>query len=399
MDEKKVLTANAHGAAARRPSGLTGTAYSASIAPSTSVSGDPSSPSKVPHPPSGATASVTLGSASFKSGTLPSTGGLLSHQVQYLFTLPAFAALRADYNFAIGEAEQRMGQELEAAVAKLNADISVLRGRIADKVDIRDFKPFEAEVKEALKRFNVLFANYEKLMVEIEGKADRAETEKKLQHLQTTKADKSDLLNMVTMDDIRALDKKIQDLSDAFDSLLGKLNLELANLRNMRNVPTTASSGDGMDPSLPGRVLRLESETKDLYNVKADKFQLQEMLRGLEGAAKPILSSRPETPPQESLKKPNQLAPISRPSSATAGSRAPHTPLQYTSTSPTRNPVYNKPRYSASATLFDSDGNRTPASVTAARAVGNIEHLHNVARHVANRGGNIPDDHTVHVLP
>ena len=418
MDEKKVLTANAHGSAAAAAANSSGSGANSAAARRLSSGAAAGSAVEAvnqvrsPQPPSSASPNGSPTTVSSPTAPSPTAARPLSHQVQYLFTLPAFAALRADCAATVAAAEARGAAELDRAVAKLNGDLSALRGRLADKVDIRDFKPFEAEVREALKRMAGLFASYDKLVIEVQGKADRAETERRLAHLQATKADRSDLLGVVTMDDLRALDKKIQDLSDAFDALLGKINLELGSLRNARHVPVAASSpsGDGMDPSLPGRVARLEEETKELFAVKADRAELEGLVRSLRPADAPLTPTTPFAaaaavpPPPLSARaatSPHRpAAPVSRPSSATSGSRAPHTPLQYTSTSPARNPpIFNKGRFSASAVLYDSDGNRTPASVTAARAVGNVEHLHNVARHVANRGGDIPDDHTVHVLP
>ena len=263
------------------------------------------------------------------------------------------------------------------------------------------------EVREELKKSADVVFIVNKLSTEMITKANKDECDQRLGKLDLVKADRGDLMGFLKHDDIVPIENALNELQKAFDGLCSKVTLEMRDIRmaspSAGSVGPTGSqpqtpvcAGDG---SLLGRVSQLEATARYLQDIKADKKDLTEVYKFLEASGKFV---RPSTP--DDLKRHGSLAPLSRPGSAgkdRRGSipetvRPPSPALAYTS-SPVKY-VPNTAKYRATATLYDSDGNRSSASVTAARAVSNVEHWNNVARHVAGEN-TIPCSHTTHEIP
>ena len=309
--------------------------------------------------------------------------GGMSSACTYVLTLPSFTHLNGKLSDGLTEIKANMEQRLADFNRQVSDELALLSQQVRNKVDMKVFAPFEKETKETLSSHARQLVLIDKLSAELSRKADKAPTEEALAHLRKTKADRSDLQNILTKDDLERLAAQLRALQKAFDALESKVNLELQNLKNM------SRGGGDMDPSLPGRVSKLERETAELYDIKADRAELLDLQRLFD--SRPTLRSRaatPDTPKRHGSLQPLQAGP--RPTSASSTSS-----MHYTSSINPLSPN-NVGKYRATAVLYDCDGRKTCASVTAARAVGAVEHWNNVARHNSSNPHEIPEGYKVH---
>jgi hypothetical protein len=320
----------------------------------------------------------------------------VSPQAAYCVTLPSFVTLRASLTRDLEAAEVRLQEQAAAFQKKVMEDLLNLRSKLGEKVDRKEYDPFVFEVREELRKFGEFNLVIASMQAEIKTKADKDDCDQRLQKLELVKADRAELLGLLRHDDLLPVENDMRELQKAFDSLCQKMNLELKEARQASAPPTPGGSAD----SLVGRVNALEALGRWLQDNKADKKDLNDLYRMLEGL--PNFAKKPTTPTLEDGKRHGTLAPLGRPGSAERrGSipesvRPPTPPLNYTS-SPVKY-VPNNAKFRATASVYDSDGNRTNASVTAARAVPFEEHCNNVARHVAGEN-TVPCGHVNHEIP
>jgi predicted nucleic acid-binding Zn-ribbon protein len=334
----------------------------------------------------------------------------LSAQATYCHTLPSFAGLRNALNKDMAALEARLQEQAAAFQKKVMDDVQQLRARLGEKVDRKEYEPFVFEVREELKKTADFASQILHLQNDMKTKADRAECIDRISKLETVKADRSELLGLLRHDDVVPLENDMQELHKAFDSLCQKMNLELKEARAgggaaQPGLTPPQTPGGSIDGSLNGRVNALEALGRWLQDNKADKKDLNEIYRMLDT---PGFVRKPSTPngTEDGLRRHGSLAPLGRPTSADKsherrGSipesvRPPTPPLNYTS-SPIKY-VPNNAKYRANATVYDSEGGRTNASVTAARAVPFEEHCRNNARHVAGES-TVPCGHVHHEIP
>lgn len=297
-------------------------------------------------------------------------------------------------------------QQIASFQKKCEDDLQALRAKLGEKVDRREYEPFAHEVREELRKIADINSVLSKLQAELSTKAVKEDCDQRFQKLEMVKADKADLIGLLRHDDLHPIENDMRELHNAFDSLCSKMNLEMRDARNAANAATAAAPAIGADDgTLGGRVNALEALGRWLSDNKADKKDLNDLYAMLEKGSPAFLKNKPGTPTMEEGRRHGSLAPLGRPTSADKmerrGSipesvRPPTPPLNYTS-SPIKY-VPNNAKFRATASLFDSDGNRTSASVTAARAVPSVEHWNNVARHVAGETA-VPCGHVLHEIP
>ena len=334
-----------------------------------------------------------------------------SWATDYCMALPAFQAIARSVEDRIRSSEQRTKEALEETRKKVENEMNMIRSKLGEKVDLKRYEPFEGEVREALKKQNELQNIVSQIANEVRAKATKEDCEKSFAEINQKKADRGDLIALVCRDDLVPLEDDVAALQKAFDSLCSKMDLEIKQMKMDRDSVICSAT----DPTLLGRVAKLEASAAELYDIKADKRDVGDRTNlptpevATRPASVPPINSRPHTPTAEDVKRHGQLAPIAskNPNSArgdgqSRGSipetvRPPTPPLNYTS-SPVKY-VPNNAKFRAGAVIFDSEGNRTSASVTAAVAVGNRQqHLQNIANNVAGNDV-IPHDHIVHQIP
>jgi predicted nucleic acid-binding Zn-ribbon protein len=342
----------------------------------------------------------------------PAKAGSLSPQADYCLSLPSFAGLRNTIQADLASMQKKLQDQATELKARLTEDVNLIRSKLGEKVDrAKEYEPFVFEVREELKKSSDVVFIVQKLSAEMLTKANKEDCDQRLGKLDLVKADRGDLMGFLKHNDIVPIENALNELQKAFDALCSKVTLEMRDVRmaspqsagsvgpNTSSQPQTPTCGS--DGTLQGRVSQLEATSRFLQETKADKKDLNEVYKFLEASGK---FTRPATPDDGNLRRHGSLAPLSRPGSAgkeRRGSipetvRPPSPALAYTS-SPVKY-VPNTAKYRATATLYDSDGNKSSASVTAARAVSNVKHWNNVARHVAGEN-TVPCCHTTHEIP
>ena len=313
----------------------------------------------------------------------------LTSTCKYILSLPSFAHLGTKLAGEMAELKASLDQRLSDFNQKVSDELALLGQQIRNKLDVKVFAPFEKETKETLTTHTRQLTLIDKLSAELSRKADKIPTEEALAHLQKTKADRSELQNVLTRDELERLAAQLRALQKAFDALESKMNLEL---QSQKSLARGGGGGGEIDPSLAGRVSKLERETAELYDIKVDRAELLELQRLFDARPNIVNHTRtatPDTPKRHGSLQPLQAVP--RPSSASSTSST----MQYTSSINPLSPN-NYGKYRATAVLYDSDGRKTSASVTAARAVGAVEHWNNVARHNSSTPHDIPEGYKVH---
>lgn len=326
----------------------------------------------------------------------------LSSQASYCLSLPSFQGLRDLLSKEMEALEHRLQEQAAAFQKKVMEDLQSLRAKLGDKIDRKEYDPFVYEVREELRK-HASFANLiEHLQQEVKTKADKQDTDDRLQKMETIKADRSELLGLLRHDDLVPVENDMRELQKAFDSLCQKMNLELKEAKANSSQPQTpGGNADG----LSGRVAALEALGRWLQDNKVDKKDFNDLCRMCENGGGAAFRKLSTPTGFDEAKRHGSLAPLGRPTSADKADRRgsipetvrpPTPPLSYTS-SPVKY-VPNNAKFRATASVYDSDGNKTNASVTASRAVPIVEHWNNVARHVAGEGV-IPCGHVQHEIP
>ena len=326
---------------------------------------------------------------------------------EYVIGLPSFQTFYRRINDTISGVEKALTADIQSTKKKLAEESAQLRAKIGDKLDQKKFDPFKLDTEAAIKKLAGLEPRLDKLSDEVDTKASQVTLQKMYDHLDQVKADKSDLVGLLHRDDIIPLEEDIKKLAAAIDSSGAKLRLELRDRpRSPPPVEVKRRSSED-DKAIVTRIVGLEQGVQTLKEEKVGKEALSDVylyidnnlakLQNHVGRMPTVESSTPGITPEGPDSRPTsgkkRLAPLLRPPSAGGkredtvqmGSipetvRSPSPPITYTS-SPAKY-VPNMAKYRATASVFDSEGSRTLATVTASH-VPAVDHWHNVARSAA----------------
>ena len=338
---------------------------------------------------------------------------------EYVLGLPSFTSLSSELHGSLKLAQDGILDEFEAIRKKLLEEMALLKTKMNDKLDEKAFNSFKLQMEQALRKYNSLGDLLDKLARELATKADDVACKRAFEELHSLKADRSELLSLLQRADLEPLQRDIAALSEALDSVCAKTNLQLHELRSNATTPAgppaeRRHSGAFVetDHATISRLASLEEVTKQLGERKADKKEVSDVIIYVDNALAGIgsqidrmpahtkASTTPGiTPSDEPRNLPPRPASAERRPSIPEVVRPPSPKIQYTS-SPIKY-VPNLAKYRATATLFDTDGNPTPASVTMPMKSAHVtqrEHWENMAAHVAGIDV-IPADHTLHEMP
>lgn len=327
----------------------------------------------------------------------------------YCHTLPSFATLKASLTRLVDKCREELTQ-------RVTDDVADLRVRLNAKLDERTFEHARNEIHSCVQKTAAATTAVERLSVEMQSKVSVHVFDEAVEKLHRCKADRAELVGMVTKDDIAHFEQMVDDALARIDAAEGKFELgarEAAlRVQARSEAPVDAARADEL-AALARRVRSVEEAADGLEERKADKTRLAELQayvdgvlaaarqRPMSGGSGRNAASTPDvlTTPRKRL-----LSPISRPGSAAArssipdGTRPPLDALQYTSLPPRNNVSPERGRdQGASTPVFDSNGSRTSAQLSA-KAVPAAEHWDNMRR-VQEGDVPLPPGFVLHTLP
>jgi hypothetical protein len=328
----------------------------------------------------------------------------LKPTVAFCRALPSFASLEALL--------RRIAMEEAAAVKAL----------LSEKLDTKTFYRAEAKIDEAMATAKAATAAVERLQVDMESRVQKAAHKADIEKLHNTKADRSELVGMVSHAELRVLSDGMKEQKAFVERTLADYQLEAREARVRDNA--TAKNGAAVNGAaaatvaeladLLARISELEKKAVHLQQTKADRTELaalqayiEDVLANIGSSAKrPGSGRRAATPPNltdplQSTPRKRLLSPIGRAGSATIpdGTRGPNEPLYYTSL-PVRpeSPVRSREYVGSSTGIFDSNGHRTSAMLSQSRPASAADHYDNMRRVQAGES-TIPSGYEIHEIP
>lgn len=326
------------------------------------------------------------------------------------------------------KALQRSIDALRQLFENSNRDVDEMKALIKTKANESALQATNLDLADLVKRVNGLTTKTDKLQSDVAERATKDEVKTHVDRLDKVKADKSELLDFLHRDALDGLRQQLKELEQRLDAMAAQFRLDMMeamkNSKGGTSTPPRSSVTSEELTSLVARVVALEKEAVRLEDVKANKADLVDLQRQIDdlrdafgrlgqGSASTPTVPLPAVTPESKAK--IMLAPISRPNSARATIpetiRPPSPSIVYTSLPPRKQSPSGINR-SATCFLFDSDGNRTLATVSAAgRSVSAVEHWNNVAamaaanspmapqRGPAQASNPVPPGFVEHVMP
>lgn len=347
---------------------------------------------------------MTAARGAVEAGSRVDATSGLEKTVQYCRSLPAFSTLEAaSRRHAIEEA----------------ANVKALLTTKADAAAVHRLEDQLAGFKSAIKNNADAIDRVSK---DVEARVPRSIHKADIERLQNVKADRSELVGMVSHEDLRGVQSAMVELRAYVERVLADFQLEARENRNRDNAAALksggghAAAGAAEFSDLCDRVKELERQAKTLFDVKADRSELEALQAYIDNVLANInaklaqanlkQSGRPgsgrrsnATPPLVEADTPRGrgrlLSPISRLTSQ------PQEPLYYTSLpirpeSPSDRSVGGAhERSGASTAVYDTNGNRTSALLSHGVAVPAAEHMLNMGR-AASGQTVVPSGYVVH---
>jgi hypothetical protein len=336
------------------------------------------------------------------SGTL-TAAPVLPACVAYCRNLPSFKSLENHMRRSILE------------------EVAAVKALLDEKLDKSEFRQVLDKVDDCVMKVKGVSDGLQRIQLDVESRVLKSVHRADVDRLQSQKADRAEIVGIVTADDLRVLKDAVAELRNYVDRSVADFQLEVREARIRDNAAnksaihhTAGGLGAAEMSDLLSRVAELEKKAVQLFDVKADKADLvalqgyiEETLANLSarrdrpGSARGRAATPPSThDPLASTPRRQLLSPISRPGSASIPDvRAPSAPLYYTSL-PVRpqSPERGREHGSASTNIFDSNGHRTSAMLSHCKAVPMEEHLNNM-RMAAAGTSRLPDGYIVHEIP